>query len=197
MELNLKEQKYLSRKFKISIILSIMPFIFFLIFFLIYMPNISFFEMKNFAMEIINSFSSMENNSETIMCFIIFGLLGILFSYVIVIAPIFSIFHKLKCLIKLKTHTYGISSTNLLEKYSIKTSTNNKTKRHYYGVVFNGEKNIKIKMDAYHFYNLNKGDNILVVSFGRKRKDYFILNRNIIENFTIGGFMNGTNNINF
>ena len=79
MELNLKEQKYLSRKFKISIILSIIPFIFFLIFFLIYMPNMSFFEMKNFAMEIINSFSSMENNSETIMCFIIFVLLFLVY----------------------------------------------------------------------------------------------------------------------
>lgn len=87
--------------------------------------------------------------------------------------------------------------TTLIEKYSIRKKTNNSSRTTYYGIIFNGNKNIKVKLDFYHFHNLNKDDNVLVISFGKRRKDYFILKRDIIENFAIGGFTNGTNNFNY
>lgn len=93
MNLTLKEEQYISRKLILSIFNVLIPYIFLVIFFLssVTIENMGFYELKCFIIEIFNSFLEMENTGEMIMCFIIFGLVSLIFLYGFIISPLLGI----------------------------------------------------------------------------------------------------------
>jgi len=189
MQLTLEEEKYIFKKLIFPIIKNLSLYLFLFLFFIFGLPT-SFsknFNLKNSFLTLFEGILNMESTFEMVMSFFIFGVLFLMFSYALFIAPISCIIHNIKCLIMLKVHSYDMFSTNLIEKFKIRSKVNNRTKTTYYGLIFDGQKNIKIKIDYNYYHNLNEGDSILIVKFGKKNYDYYILDRSIIENFDIGG----------